>query len=109
MSAPKPVVMLTVDELHALVREAVRAELGAVAQAEEREVLTREQAAELLQVHPTVLVRYVKRDGLPALKVGPEWRFRRSELLAWLEARAVRPGAPLARAARQIRSVKGAS
>lgn len=78
---------MTDGDLRALIRDEMRA------QAEpEREVLTRDQAAELLQVHPDILVRYVRQHGLPASKVGPEWRFRRSELLAWLNSKGLDPG-----------------
>ncbi|HEX3316494.1 MAG TPA: helix-turn-helix domain-containing protein [Solirubrobacteraceae bacterium] len=50
----------------------------------DREVLTVEQAAVLLQVD-TETVRALARDGeLPARKVGREWRFSRAALLRWV-------------------------
>jgi excisionase family DNA binding protein len=75
---------LTVEELRALVRSALRAELD-VQPKELDEILTREQAAALLHLHPNVVTRYVKEHDLPGRKIGNEWRFRRSELLAWLD------------------------
>jgi len=51
---------------------------------QEREVLTREEAAELLQMHAKQVTLFVKTKGLPGQKMGRGWRFRRSELLAWL-------------------------
>lgn len=102
----KPSVLLSPEELRDLVREAVRAELVAT-RSEEREILTRDQAAELVQVHPSVLIRYVKNDGLPAIRLGPEWRFKRSAIVQWLEERAVRPGAHVAVHAKRLRGVKG--
>ncbi len=103
------VLLISREQLKELVREAVREEIGAPRVAEEREVLTREQAAELLQIHPDILVRYVRNESLPAQKIGPEWRFMRSELLAWLEARAVKPGAHTERSGKKLRMAKGAA
>ncbi|MCW3063270.1 MAG: binding domain protein excisionase family [Solirubrobacterales bacterium] len=50
------------------------------------EVLTLEQAAALLQVEPGVVAELAEAGELPARKVGDEWRFSRSALLAWLGA-----------------------
>ena len=78
-------VTLTVDELRALVRDAVRAELGDRAEPES-EFMTRDQVAELLHVDVRSVTNYVKKRGLPAMKLGGnEWRFRRSEVLKWIE------------------------
>lgn len=106
MSAAKPLVMLSADELAQLVRDAVRAELGAAVIAA-REILTRDEAAELLQVHPQVVLRLVRSDGLPASKVGPQYRFKRADVLKWFEEHAVRPGAHTERAGRKLRALKG--
>lgn len=54
--------------------------------AEEKEVLTRYEAAELLALTPKQVVRFVKERKLPAVKMGRGWRFRRSQLLTWLAA-----------------------
>lgn len=76
-------VTLTVEQLEQLVRGAVRAELGDIG-SEAKEILTREEAAELLAVHPTILVKYVRTRGLPAQHLGREWRFSRRDVLDWL-------------------------
>jgi excisionase family DNA binding protein len=47
------------------------------------------EVAALLRVHPKHVYRLLKR-GLPARRVGGEWRFDRGEVLAWAGAR----GAP---------------
>lgn len=75
-------VTLTVDELRALVREAVREERSAPVE-EAAEVLTREQVARLLQVNAHFVPKLIKQ-GMPAHRLGEQWRFRRSEVLAWL-------------------------
>ncbi len=45
-------------------------------------LLTTEEVAQLLRVHPKHVYRLLKK-GLPARRVGSEWRFERSEVLAW--------------------------
>ena len=46
-------------------------------------LLTCREVAELLHVHPKQVYRLLKR-GLPGRRVGGEWRFQRSEVLAWV-------------------------
>jgi excisionase family DNA binding protein len=48
------------------------------------EVLTVEQAAELLQVEPDAVLELADADDLPGRRIGDEWRFLRRALLAWL-------------------------
>jgi excisionase family DNA binding protein len=48
------------------------------------DVLTLEQAAELLQVEPAVLAELAERGEVPARRIGESWRFARAALLAWL-------------------------
>ncbi len=48
------------------------------------EVLTPDEAAELLKVSKKTVLRRARLGELPAAKVGRAWRFRRSELLAYL-------------------------
>ena len=50
----------------------------------ETEVLTPDQLAELLQVEEETVVELAERGELPGRKVGEEWRFARSAILAWL-------------------------
>jgi putative molybdopterin biosynthesis protein len=54
-------------------------------------LLTTEEVAKLLRVHPQHVYRLLKK-GLPARRVGSEWRFDRGEVLAWS-----RPGAVVRR------------
>lgn len=46
------------------------------------ELLTTEEVARVLRVHPKHVYRLLKR-GLPARRVGSEWRFSRDDVLAW--------------------------
>jgi putative molybdopterin biosynthesis protein len=45
-------------------------------------LLTTAEVARLLRVHPKHVYRLLKQ-GLPARRVGSEWRFERGEVLAW--------------------------
>jgi excisionase family DNA binding protein len=58
-----------------------RAEVAAPA---DPEVLTVEQAAELLQVDTDTIRALARQGELPGRKVGREWRFSRAAVLAWL-------------------------
>jgi excisionase family DNA binding protein len=52
--------------------------------ADAQEVLTVEQAAELLQVEPDAVRALADAGELPGRRIGDEWRFLRSAVLAWL-------------------------
>ncbi|MBI3930008.1 MAG: helix-turn-helix domain-containing protein [Armatimonadetes bacterium] len=54
---------------------------------QDREILTAEQAAELLQMSLYGVRQLARSRRLPARKVGREWRFLQSELLHWLRSR----------------------
>lgn len=56
-------------------------------------LLTSRDVAELLRVHPKQIYRLLKR-GLPAVRVGDEWRFERDQVLAWARTRARRAAPP---------------
>lgn len=79
-------VTLTVDELRALVRDEVRAAIPTPVP-ESAEILTREQVATLLQVNAHHIPLLIKKHGLPAHRLGNQWRFRREEVLGWLSTR----------------------
>lgn len=105
------VVVLSPEELSGIVERAAargaEMALERAGVAASGEVLTREEAAALLRLHPASLGRLASSGRVPASRVGQTWRFRRSELLAWLEERATRPGAPVERIGATLRAVKG--
>jgi len=49
------------------------------------EVLTAEEAASLLKVSVKTVLRLARSGDIPAAKVGRSWRFRRSQLLKFLD------------------------
>ena len=47
-------------------------------------VMTSVEAAEYLKMHVKTVCRLAKEKKIPAKKVGSEWRFRLSDLEAWI-------------------------
>lgn len=54
---------------------------------EHADVLTAEEAAKYLRVSLKTLYRLVAAGRVPGQKVGRMWRFRQSDLVAFLQAR----------------------
>jgi excisionase family DNA binding protein len=50
----------------------------------ELEVLTLDEAAQLLRIEPEELAKLADEGDVPARKLGEDWRFTRSGLLNWL-------------------------
>jgi excisionase family DNA binding protein len=48
-------------------------------------VMTLEETADYLRVHPSTVYRLVKRRQLPAFKVGSDWRFNLESIDRWCE------------------------
>lgn len=51
------------------------------------EILTRGQAAKVLRVCAESVTKLVRDEGLPCKRVGKEYRFLRSQVVAWLASR----------------------
>ena len=52
--------------------------------------LTTEEVLEYLQVNLRTVYRLIKAGKIPAVRVGRQWRFRRSDVDAWLESQRAR-------------------
>lgn len=50
------------------------------------------EAAKLLRIHPKTLQQMARDRKLPAIRIGKFWRFRTSELDAWLRSAVNWPG-----------------
>jgi excisionase family DNA binding protein len=48
-------------------------------------LLDSDDAAQLLKIHPKTLQRLARQGKVPGVQIGKLWRFRRSELNAWIE------------------------
>ncbi len=47
-------------------------------------LLDSDEAAALLKIHPKTLQRMARRGEIPGIQIGKLWRFRTSELNAWM-------------------------
>jgi excisionase family DNA binding protein len=70
------------------------------------DLLTIDQVAERLQVHPRTVSRAIRSGDLRAIQVaaGSTWRITPGDLDEWLASRANRPSGPVARAAVPLRA-----
>ena len=71
-------VTLTIGDLAELVRKCVREELEQHSPPDVKEVLTLDEAAKLLDLHPKVLQKKARDGEIPGSKLGSGWRFMRS-------------------------------
>ncbi len=60
----------------------------------EETFLTTEEVIEYLHVNLRTVYRLIKAGRLPAVRVGRQWRFRKSDLDAWLESQRTRSARP---------------
>ncbi|PYP14306.1 MAG: AlpA family transcriptional regulator [Gemmatimonadetes bacterium] len=51
----------------------------------DNEILTIEDVASYLRLTPQTIYRWAQEKRIPAVKLGKEWRFRRSIIDAWLD------------------------
>lgn len=51
------------------------------------EILTLPEVAQLLKVADKTIYTMAQKGELPAFKVGGQWRFRRTDLDAWIDAK----------------------
>ncbi len=55
-------------------------------------VMTVQQAADILSVSPSQVYVYIRRDGLPVVRLGRKFRIMGTDLLRWLEGQRVESG-----------------
>lgn len=85
-------VTLTIGQLRQLVQDAVGELLAQQPAAGAREVLNLEQVAELLGRHPRTIKGLIEERALPVHYISDrEPRFKRSEVLAWMNTLPTRP------------------
>jgi len=51
------------------------------------EILTLEEASQLLRISKEALYQYARGGRIPAKKVGRQWRFIRTQVINWLEGK----------------------
>jgi excisionase family DNA binding protein len=50
-------------------------------------VLTLEEVARFLKVHPSTVYRLLKKKQIPAFKMGSDWRFNQESIEKWVNER----------------------
>jgi excisionase family DNA binding protein len=50
-------------------------------------VLTLEEVAGFLKIHPSTVYRLLKKHQIPAFKVGSDWRFNQDSIEKWIRER----------------------
>jgi excisionase family DNA binding protein len=50
-----------------------------------REIMTVNEVAAYLHVHPTTVYKMMKRKELPGFRIGSDWRFHRTDILRWIK------------------------
>jgi len=51
----------------------------------DHEILTLEEVADYLRLKPQTIYKWAQERRIPVVKLGKEWRFRRSVLDRWLD------------------------
>jgi excisionase family DNA binding protein len=61
----------------------------------DQQVLTLEEVAEWLRVHPSTVYRLLRKRQIPGFRMGSDWRFTQASIASWIEQReaAAGPGA----------------
>lgn len=49
------------------------------------EILTTQEVADLLKLHPKTVNKLAKSGRVPAYRIGRQWRFRKSEVVKLLQ------------------------
>jgi excisionase family DNA binding protein len=57
-------------------------------------LLTPAEAGAYLKVHPKTAIRSARQGVIPALRYGKHWRFRESDLVAWVDQQIKSPRQP---------------
>jgi len=57
-------------------------------------LLTPVEAGAYLKVHPKTAIRSARQGVIPALRYGKHWRFRKSDLVAWVDQQIKSPRQP---------------
>jgi excisionase family DNA binding protein len=48
-------------------------------------VLTLEEVAQFLRVHPSTIYRLLRKRSIPAFKMGSDWRFNQESVERWVK------------------------
>ena len=69
----------------------------------DHEILTLEEVAHYLRLTPQTIYKWAQEQRIPAVKLGKEWRFRKSILDRWLDEQILGDGSKFG----HLREVEG--
>ncbi len=79
------IVVTTEEQLRSLIGDVVRSALDSANKNAPKAVyLTLEQMAQVLQVSTRTVTNWIAKAGMPAIRVGNEWRFDLTVVRPWL-------------------------
>jgi excisionase family DNA binding protein len=55
----------------------------------DNEILTVKEVSVMLRVNPSTVYRLVREGGIPAFRVGSEWRFRKDQVVHWIAVQTI--------------------
>ncbi len=93
-AAPQLIVTLTTEQLGELVEASAARAVAKLVANQQSEVLDLDECAALVKRHPKIVIQVlVKKKGLPAHFIDSRTpRFKRTEVLAWLDSLPAKPG-----------------
>ncbi len=50
-----------------------------------KEILTAQEVAEYLNIHPLTVHKYAREGKIPAFKIGTDWRFHKKYIEKWIQ------------------------
>lgn len=100
------IIVMSEERLREILASAIKDAIANSNGVDGAEYMTLEQVAELLCVTTRTVRMWVKDDGLPALRAGHVYRFRRESVVVWLEQRTTKPGAHISKAISRLNRAK---
>ena len=94
-----------IEAVESAVRRVIREEMG-LKPSHENDFIDTADVAKLLGVSTKSVSKYVRSEGLPAVKAGAHYRFKRADVVAWLERRAVTAGAHVTKHVEKLRKLR---
>jgi len=50
-----------------------------------KEILTAQEVADYLNIHPLTVHKYAREGKIPAFKIGTDWRFHKKYIEKWIQ------------------------
>jgi len=56
-----------------------------MSKAKNKEIMTAQDVADYLKLHPLTVHRYAREGKIPAFKIGTDWRFHKKYIERWIK------------------------